>query len=98
MSLANTLRDALPSRRTEAWKYSDLRAALRDAPLPDRPAPADGDVIAALAPATVPVHVQAGAPRVIVERFDGDGLDARAHRFDVEPGAQLTRIVLQTGT
>ena len=97
MSLANTLRDALPSRRTEAWKYSDLRAALRDAPLPDRPAPADGDVIAALAPATVPVHVQAGAPRVIVERFDGDGLDARAHRFEVEPGAHLTRVVLQTG-
>ena len=31
----------LPNRRVEAWKYSDLRAALADAPLPaEQPRPA----------------------------------------------------------
>ncbi|MBU6372718.1 MAG: SufD family Fe-S cluster assembly protein [Alphaproteobacteria bacterium] len=94
---ATTLREALPTRRVEAWKYSDLRAALRDVALPDRPAPADGDVIVALAGDVETIVVGAGERRVITERFAGEGLDARASRIEVGPGASVERIVIQTG-
>lgn len=94
---ALSLRDALPTRRSEAWRWSDLRAALRDVPLPDRPAPEDGDAIAALAPAIETLEIPAGQSHTLVERFDGAGLDARARRIRLAEGADLTRIVVQTG-
>lgn len=94
---APTLRDALPTRRTEAWKYSDLRAALRDTPLPAHAPPVDGDIIAALAGAVEEITVAPGARRIIVERFENAALDARASRIDIGADAEVQRIVLQTG-
>lgn len=85
----------LPSRRTEAWKYSDLRAALGD----ERRVLRDGrDIIERLAPGTQRSHVEAGAERVLVERMDDDRhLDARSYEWALDEGASLTRIVLQWG-
>lgn len=85
----------LPTRRNEAWKYSDLRQAvgakwhaLRDG----------RDIIERLAPGTQRSAIHAGRPRLFVERMDDDRfMDARAFEFDLEPGAALTRVVIQTG-
>lgn len=85
----------LPTRRDEAWKYSDLRAAagagqhvLRDG----------RDIIERLAPGTQDLIVPAGEARVFVERMDDDRyMDARSYDFALGDGASLTRIVLQTG-
>lgn len=85
----------LPTRRTEAWKYSDLRAALGDKAVVLRQG---GDVIERLAPADQANAVSAGETRLVVERFgDGAQVDARAETWDVAPGAALLRVVLQTG-
>ena len=85
---------ALPNRRVEAWKYSDLRAALLDETLVLR----EGrDIIERLAPGTQRSAVEAGAKRLFVERLDSKYLDARAFDFTLEPGAELTRIVIQDG-
>lgn len=89
-----TLAD-LPTRRTEAWKYSDLRAALGDAPVTLREG---SDVIERLAPATRLEDVPAGAQRVVIERLDADaGLNSHAATWQVGEGGLLARIVLQTG-
>lgn len=87
--------DLLPTRRVEAWKYSDLRAALRDEQLVIR----EGrDVIERLAPGTQRTTIPAGEARVFVERMDSPYLDARAFEFNLEPGAALTRVVMQEST
>ena len=91
------LRAALPTRRVEAWKYSDLRAALRDVPLPSSAARGQGSVIAQLAPPAEIVRVAPAQALVRVERLDGQGLDARASEIDVESGGAFTRVVIQTG-
>lgn len=85
----------LPSRRVEAWKYSDLRSAVGDA----RPVLRDGrDIIERLAPGTQRLAVPGGEERLVVERMDDDQhMDARAFEFDVAEGATLTRVVIQTG-
>ena len=85
----------LPTRRVEAWKYSDLRAALGDQQLVLR----EGrDIIEQLAPGTQRLDVPAGEERLVVERMDdGDHLDARAFEFSVAEGATLTRVVIQSG-
>jgi Fe-S cluster assembly protein SufD len=85
----------LPNRRVEAWKYSDLRAALADTP----PVLRDGrDVIERLAPGTQRVAIPAGDERVFIERMDDDRyLDARSFDFSLGEGASLTRVVIQTG-
>lgn len=84
----------LPNRRVEAWKYSDLRAALAGA----TPALRDGrDVIERLAPATVQTQVVAGEERVVVEHMLGGALEARAVEFELASGASLTRVVVQAG-
>lgn len=86
--------DILPTRRVEAWKYSDLRAALSDEQLVVR----DGrDIIERLAPGTQKLTVSAGESQIVVERMDGRHLDARAFDFTVETGGSLTRIVIQDG-
>jgi Fe-S cluster assembly protein SufD len=96
----------LPNRRVEAWKYSDLRAALADTPLPtESPRPAhawgklDGviDRLALGQGAHAITKVRAGEEEVLVERFDGAGLDARVREIQVAPAASLTRVVIQTG-
>jgi Fe-S cluster assembly protein SufD len=90
-----TAAEALPNRRVEAWKYSDLRAALSDA----QPVLRDGrDIIERLAPGTQRTTIPAGEHRLFVERMDDDQhLDARAFDFELGEGASLTRIVIQTG-
>lgn len=87
--------DALPTRRDEAWKYSDLRAAIGG----ERHVLRNGrDVIERLAPGTQDASIPAGETRVFIERMDDEvHLDARAFDFDLAAGASLTRIVLQVG-
>lgn len=84
----------LPSRRNEGWRWSDLRAALADAPLP---APPEDGVhpIAALAGEVRPLSIT--DKRVWIERLDGQGMQAQAHDVLIGPGADATRIVIQTG-
>lgn len=91
------LRALLPTRRVETWKYSDLRAALADVDLP--PARTElraASIIAQLAPDATETHYISG-DETLIERFEADGLEARAADYVVAPGARLTRIVLQTG-
>ena len=97
----------LPNRRVEAWKYSDLRAALADVPLPAtkaRPAQASGKldgVIERLAVAQghhAITTVRAGEEQILVERFESeDVLDAHVRGIQVLPGGSLTRVVIQGG-
>jgi Fe-S cluster assembly protein SufD len=97
----------LPTRRVEAWKYSDLRAAIADAPLPqERPRPQhawgrlDG-IIERLAVAQGKhdvTKVRAGEEQILVERIGGhDGLDASVREIQVLSGGALTRLVVQGG-
>ena len=84
----------LPNRRVEAWKYSDLRAAVGDAPYKLR----DGrDIIERLAQETAKLTVKSGEGRVQVERLTGGALAAHAIEITVAPGASLTRVVIQDG-
>jgi Fe-S cluster assembly protein SufD len=96
----------LPNRRVEAWKYSDLRAALSDTALPaDAPRPIqawgklDG-VIERLALGQghhAITKVRAGESEVLVEHLGGRaGLDASVREIQVAPGASLTRVVMQS--
>jgi len=92
-----SLRELLPTRRVETWKYSDLRAALADVDLP--PARTElraASIIAQLASGVTETQTITG-DETIVERFEGEALEARAADYVVAPGAQLTRIVMQTG-
>ncbi len=86
--------NALPNRRDEAWKYSDLRAALTDAPAPVR---GDAHIIARLARTLDRSNVSAGAEETLLEQFDGAEFDARAREIVVGEGGALTRIVTQSG-
>lgn len=91
------LRDLLPTRRVEAWKYSDLRAALADVDIPAAPTELRAaSVIEQLAPGGTEER-RIDADELVIERFDEAGLDARADKYVVAPGATLTRIVFQTG-
>lgn len=85
----------LPTRRVEAWKYSDLRAALGDQHLVLR----EGrDIIEQLAPGIHRLDVPEGEERLVVERMDDSSrLDARSFEFTVAEGATLVRVVIQTG-
>lgn len=85
----------LPTRRVEAWKYSDLRAALDDQQVVLR----EGrDIIEQLAPGTQRLDVPIGEQRVVVERMDdASHLDARSYEFTVAEDGALTRVVIQTG-
>jgi Fe-S cluster assembly protein SufD len=96
----------LPTRRVEAWKYSDLRAALADAALPaEKPRPKhawgqlDG-VIERLAIAQdkhAISKVRAGEEETLIEHIGGDGLDASVREIQVLPGGALMRVVIQSG-
>jgi Fe-S cluster assembly protein SufD len=92
---------ALPTRRDEAWKWSDLRAAWGQAPLPAAiPERAGHPVIVQLAAAAGEVaHValSEGESGLRVERMEEQGFDARAVQIDLAPGAAFTRLVLQEG-
>jgi len=99
----------LPTRRVEAWKYSDLRAAVGDS-VPfalrrDRSAPEVGlasqraGIIGALAAQAGEVErlsVAEGEAVVRVDRPSGDGsLTPRLLDVDVAAGGSLTRVVVQ---
>lgn len=85
----------LPTRRNEAWKYSDLRQAVGD----KRHVLREGrDIIERLAPGTQRLEAAAGKKHLFVERMVDDRyMDARAFDWSVGEGAELTRIVIQTG-
>lgn len=94
----------LPNRRVEAWKYSDLRAALGDAPLPGdgaRPAHAWGKldgVIERLALGQghhAITKVRAGEEELLIERLETAPLAASVREIQVLPGGTLTRVVIQ---
>lgn len=88
----------LPNRRDEAWKYSDLRAALADTPAP---LAGEGHVIdrlAAGAGARRQIVVDAG--EAFVDKIDlcGAGaLTASADHIRIEAGGRYSRIVMQSG-
>ncbi|MBL8547484.1 MAG: SufD family Fe-S cluster assembly protein [Hyphomonadaceae bacterium] len=83
----------LPTRRNEAWKYSDLRQAVGD----EHHVLRDGrDIIERLAPGTQ--RLEATTRQLFVERMvDDRHMDARSFDWIVSEGAELTRIVIQTG-
>ena len=85
----------LPTRRNEAWKYSDLRQAVGD----QSHALRDGrDIIERLAPGTQRLEALPGKKHLFVERMSGDRhMDARAFDWIVGEGAEVTRVVIQTG-
>lgn len=99
----------LPTRRVEAWKYSDLRAAVGDnvqfALQRDRAAPEVGlasqraGIIGALAAQAGEVErlsVAEGESVARVDRPSGDGnLTPRLLDVDVAAGGSLTRVVVQ---
>jgi Fe-S cluster assembly protein SufD len=88
----------LPDQRVEAWKYSDLRAALAQMPLPQlEEAPKEGPILARLAGGFSEIALAQGEQRIVIERVHGDGLEAQARRYRLAPDAQLTRLVLQSG-
>ncbi len=86
----------LPTRRIEAWKYSDLRQAVGL----DTHVLRDGrDIIERLAPGTQRSTVPAGESRLIVERMgDDQHMDARSYEYALEAGASLVRVVIQSGS
>jgi Fe-S cluster assembly protein SufD len=100
-------RAELPTRRDEAWKYSDLRAALSATPLPaDKPRPAQAwgtlnsvvERLAVAQDAHALTKVRAGEEEVLIERIgEGADLQARSREIQILPGASLTRIVMQMG-
>ncbi len=92
---------ALPTRRDEAWKWSDLKAALGEAPIPAlNPERAAQPVIVQLAAATGALHHVALAPgesAVRIERMAAEAFEATAVDIDLAAGANMTRIVIQDG-
>ncbi len=100
----------LPNRRVEAWKYSDLRAAMdesiqfalkRDSDAPEvSAAQARGGVIGALAAqagVVEEIEVAPGQDVVRVDRPRYANLEPRLLEARVAPGGRLTRIVVQAG-
>ncbi len=93
-----TIPGALPNRRVEGWRWSDLSAALagHDAPI----APGDRHVIARLAEAAgeqSSIVVSENESRVHVEAIGEGQLDARAIDAEVRAGGALTIVTLQRG-
>ncbi|KAF0184069.1 MAG: SufD family Fe-S cluster assembly protein [Hyphomonadaceae bacterium] len=83
----------LPTRRVEAWKYSDLSAALSNVVLPTV---REGvDIIEGLSGGAKSMTVPPGAQATEIDRYGDAALDARAFSADVGQGAMLTRIVIQ---
>jgi Fe-S cluster assembly protein SufD len=99
----------LPTRRAEAWKYSDLRRAMdenvqfaigrdRGDPVVERAA-AEGGVIGALAAqmgGVETLEVASGETAIRVDRPRYSNLEPRFLQVNVGPDATLTRIVVQS--
>src|SRR5262245_16568734 len=99
------LRESLPTRRTETWRYSDLRAALAALDLRERdqvsgitPHAVEHGVIARLARDAAnltQITLEPGQQRELIERIDGTGLAPSFLEVNVGEGAAFTRIVFQ---
>jgi Fe-S cluster assembly protein SufD len=101
---------ALPNRRVEEWKYSDLRAALDAGALAPRvdagdgaveQARAQGGVIGALAAQIGRVEeiaLRPGSEHLRIDRLSGDKLAPSLLRAEIGEGALLTRVVVQPET
>ena len=95
----------LPNRRVEAWKYSDLRAALPDVALPvvaPRPTHAWGELDGVIDRLALGqgrhgiTKVRAGEEEILVERLDdATPFAASVREIQILPGGALTRIVTQ---
>lgn len=88
--------EALPNRRVEGWRWSDLSAALagRDVPI----IPGDRHVLARIAIGARRmggIVVNAGETRVELERVGDDGLDTRALEIDIREGGSLSLVTIQ---
>lgn len=98
---------ALPNRRVEEWKYSDLRAVLEPAALAPRNDAASaevsqaqgvGGVIGALAAQIGRVEtitLRPGVKQLRIDRPRGDALAPTLLQVELGEGAILTRIVVQ---
>ena len=99
----------LPNRRVEAWKYSDLRAAVGASLPATKPKSAERDELASLARAEGDIIGLLAAEYGLADKRDIVGInetvvhwtsEAFAPRFDVlniSPGAHLTRVIVQGG-
>lgn len=92
----------LPTRRDEAWKWSDLKTAFgAEAPVVDVPAADAGEpVIVQLARASrgyVRHDLSPGDSGLRVERLEQPGHDASALDLVLPAGAAMTRVVVQDG-
>jgi Fe-S cluster assembly protein SufD len=90
--------DALPNRRVEGWRWSDLSAAL--AGREPKMAPGGRHVIARLAMgagAMREISVGEGEARIEFETLGGPQLDAKAIEADVKAGGSLTIVTSQAG-
>lgn len=90
--------DALPNRRVEGWRWSDLSAALAG----QNPPLAGGErhVMAQLAEAAENLDqhlVREGVGHILVHTVGEKVQDARALEFDVEAGGSVTLVTLQRG-
>ena len=87
----------LPTRRTEAWKYSDLRAALSN----ETPhLEGEGAIIERLARGAGQFEertIAAGEKEIVVDYLDADGFVPRAESIAIGEGGAYHRIVIQTG-
>lgn len=89
---------ALPDRRDEAWRWSDLRRAVADTTV--RVADAGDHIIERLAApldAARRHEVRAGESETMLTHLAPVGFAAESLEIDVGAGATLTRFVLQTG-
>ena len=88
--------NALPNRRVEGWRWSDLSAALADRDVPM--IPGDRHVLARIAIGArrmAGIVVNAGETRTEIERVGDEGVDTRALEIDVRDGASMSLVTIQ---
>ena len=87
----------LPNRRVEAWKYSDLRAALDGV---SAPMAGEGSVIERLAAGLAQIEtreIAAGGSEFRVDYLGGDEFAPSAEIVRIGEGGAYHRVVVQTG-
>ena len=113
MSLASAIRtrdaDALPSRRDEDWRWTDLRGLIRVVPEPSAPIPADAlgaGLFAGLAARALTIANGYGDPAIEITTdqvvsldvvSQGDGSHAASIRITVAPGVSATLLETYRG-
>ena len=113
MSLASAIRtrdaDALPSRRDEDWRWTDLRGLIRVVPEPSAPIPAQAlgaGLFAGLAARALTIANGYGDPAIEIATdqvvsldvvSQGDGSHAASIRITVAPGVSATLLETYRG-